>query len=59
MDMDPTAKAAAYLLAQRLSSLQEELEAKLNRPNITGPVEELRELNESIKMLRAQLDKIK
>ena len=29
--MDPTAKAAAHLLAQRLSSLQEELEEKLNR----------------------------
>ncbi|MGI6514749.1 MAG: hypothetical protein GX052_08695 [Syntrophomonadaceae bacterium] len=57
--MDPTAKAAAHLLAQRLSSLQEELEEKLNRPHLSGPVEELRELSENIRQLRAQLEKIK
>ena len=41
--MDPTAKAAAHLLAQRLSSLQEEQVEKLNRPHHSGTVEELRD----------------
>lgn len=57
--MDPMAKAAAHLLSRRLSSLQEELEEKLNRPYTSGPVEEIRELSESIRQLKARLDKLK
>ena len=57
--MDPMARAAAHLLSKRLSSLQEELEAKLNRPHTAGPVEEIRQLNESIRQLKDQLDKLK
>lgn len=57
--MDPMAKAAAHLLSKRLSSLQEELEEKLNRSHTSGPVEEIRELNDSIRQLKARLDKLK
>ncbi|MGI6549712.1 MAG: hypothetical protein ACOX4Q_06680 [Syntrophomonadales bacterium] len=57
--MDPMAKAAANLLSKRLSSLQEELEEKLNRPHNSGMLEDLRTLNESIRQLRDRLDKLK
>ncbi len=57
--MDQMAKAAAHLLSKRLSSLQEELEEKLNRSQTSVMVEDLRQLNESIRQLKDRLDKLK
>ncbi len=56
--MDPLAKAAALLLSRRLSSLQEQLESRLDSQG-SGSAEDLRELNESIQQLKDRLDQIK
>jgi len=57
--MDPLPQAAALVLAQRLSSLQEELEEYLKRPGKALRQHDLHQLKESIRQLKDRIDSLK
>ncbi len=56
--MEALMRAAKATIIKKLNDLQLELDAKLDRPYITGPIEEMLALRNEILSLKNRLERI-
>lgn len=56
--MEALVRAAKATIIQKLSDLQIEIDDKLDRPNVSGAVEEMRDLRDEIMSLKDRLENI-
>lgn len=56
--MEALMRAARATIIQKLNDLQRQLDAKLDRPYINGPIEEMIALRDEIMSLKSRLERI-